>query len=75
MRRYTAPVQLDPTCHDDARNCLSHVAELRLRDTGVEAARQKLMAGESLSQEEGVRVLDARVMVLGATYWRLLGYV
>jgi aminodeoxyfutalosine synthase len=51
---------------------LSHVSELRLRDTSVEAARAKLLAGESLSQEDGVRLFDAPVMELGAsrTRWR-----
>jgi aminodeoxyfutalosine synthase len=44
---------------------VSHVSALRLRDAGVEAARQKLMSGESLSQEDGVRLFDAPVMELG----------
>jgi len=44
---------------------LSHVSELRLRDAVVEAARGKLLAGEPLSQEEGLRLFDAPVMELG----------
>ena len=44
---------------------MSHVSDLRLRDAGVETARQKLMAGESLTQEDGVRLFDAPVMELG----------
>ena len=41
------------------------LSPLRLRDPHVEAARQKLVAGESLSQEDGVRLFDAPVMELG----------
>jgi aminodeoxyfutalosine synthase len=41
------------------------VSELRLRDDVVEAARQKLMSGESLTQEDGVRLFDAPVLELG----------
>jgi len=44
---------------------VSHVSELRLRDPLVEAARSRLLAGESLSQEEGVRLFDAPVLELG----------
>lgn len=44
---------------------MSHVSELRLRDAVVEAARGKLLAGEPLSQEEGLRLFDAPVMELG----------
>ncbi len=44
---------------------MSHVSELRLRDPGVEAARSKLLSGESLSQEDGIRLFDAPVMELG----------
>ena len=44
---------------------MSHVAELRPRDAVVEAARAKLLAGESLSQEDGVRLFDAPLMELG----------
>ena len=44
---------------------MSHVAELRPRDAVVEAARAKLLAGESLSQEDGVRLFDAPIMELG----------
>ncbi|HTR96333.1 MAG TPA: aminofutalosine synthase MqnE [Candidatus Acidoferrales bacterium] len=44
---------------------MSHVSELRLRDPLVEAARSRLLAGESLSQEEGVRLFDAPVLELG----------
>ncbi len=38
---------------------------LRLSDPIVDAARHKLLAGESLSQEDGVRLFDAPVMQLG----------
>ena len=41
------------------------LSPLRLRDPHVEAARQKLLAGESLSQEDGVRLFEAPVMELG----------
>ena len=44
---------------------MSHVSELRLRDASVEAARQKLLSGDPLTQEEGVRLFDAPVMELG----------
>src|ERR1051326_6800616 len=44
---------------------VTHVSELRLRDAGVEAARSKLLSGESLSQEDGVRLFAAPVMELG----------
>jgi aminodeoxyfutalosine synthase len=44
---------------------LSHVAELRPRHPGVEHARQKLLAGEPLGQDEGVRLFDAPLMELG----------
>ena len=44
---------------------MSHASELRLRDSAVEAARARLLAGESLSQEEGVRLFDAPVLELG----------
>jgi aminodeoxyfutalosine synthase len=44
---------------------LSHVSDLRLRDPLVEAARTRLLAGESLQQEEGVRLFDAPVLELG----------
>ena len=44
---------------------MSHVSELRLRDPLVEAARQKMLNGVSLSQEEGVGLFDAPVLELG----------
>jgi aminodeoxyfutalosine synthase len=44
---------------------MSHVSELRLRDPVVAAARHKLLAGEPLDQEDGVRLYDAPVMELG----------
>src|SRR5438045_14921 len=44
---------------------VTQVSELRLRDAGVEAARRKLQSGESLSQEDGVRLFDAPLMELG----------
>src|SRR5689334_18623787 len=47
------------------RSPLSHVSQLRPRDATVEAARAKLLAGESLSQEDGVRLFDAPMMELG----------
>ncbi len=42
-----------------------HVPSLRLRDRAVETARQKRLAGESLTQEDGVRLFDAPVIELG----------
>jgi len=42
-----------------------NVAALRLRDPIVEAARQKLLAGERLTQEDGVRLYDSPVLELG----------
>lgn len=44
---------------------MSFVSELRLRHPAVEAARQRLVAGESLAQDEGVRLFDAPVLELG----------
>src|SRR5262249_54301729 len=44
---------------------LSPGSQLRLRAAGVEAARGKLLAGGSLSQEDGLRLFDAPVMELG----------
>lgn len=41
------------------------LSNLRLRDPHVDAARRQLIAGESLTQEEGVRLFDAPVMELG----------
>ncbi|MFI5370771.1 MAG: aminofutalosine synthase MqnE [Candidatus Eisenbacteria bacterium] len=42
-----------------------HVTHLRLRDPVVEAARRKLLAGERLTQEDGVRLFDAPVIEVG----------
>jgi aminodeoxyfutalosine synthase len=47
---------------NDAR---PHIASLRLRDAAVSAAQKKLVAGERLSQEDGVRLFDAPVLELG----------
>jgi aminodeoxyfutalosine synthase len=44
---------------------VSHISELRSRDPVVESARQRLLDGGSLSQEEGVRLFDAPVIELG----------
>ncbi len=44
---------------------MSHVSDLRFRDPLVAAARDRLLAGESLTQEEGVRLFDAPVLELG----------
>ncbi len=44
---------------------MSHVSELRLRDSLVESARLKMLNGESLSQEAGVGLFDAPVLELG----------
>ena len=41
------------------------LADLRLRDPAVEAARQRLLEGGRLTQEEGVRLYDAPVLELG----------
>ncbi len=43
----------------------AHVTALKPRDPLVAAAREKLLAGESLSQPEGVRLFDAPVLELG----------
>jgi aminodeoxyfutalosine synthase len=42
-----------------------NVSELRLRDPLVESARRKLLAGDSLSQEDGIRLFDAPLLELG----------
>jgi aminodeoxyfutalosine synthase len=42
-----------------------HVSSLRLRDPLTEAARQRLLEGGHLSQEEGVRLYDAPPLELG----------
>ncbi len=44
---------------------LSNVKALKLRDDAVTRAQHKLLAGESLTQEEGVRLYDSPVMELG----------
>jgi aminodeoxyfutalosine synthase len=44
---------------------VSLVSQLRLRDPLVESARQKLAAGDHLTQPDGVRLFDADVMELG----------
>src|SRR5215831_16502694 len=44
---------------------MSHLADLRLRDPQVAAARDKLRAGDSLTQEDGIRLFDAPVLDLG----------
>lgn len=43
----------------------AHVTALRPRDPVVEAARRKLLAGERLTQEDGVRLFDAPVIETG----------
>ena len=44
---------------------ISHVQALTLRDESVTRAQHKLLAGESLTQEDGVRLYDAPVIELG----------
>jgi aminodeoxyfutalosine synthase len=44
---------------------LSHASALRFRDPLVASARDRLLAGESLSQEDGIRLFDAPVLELG----------
>ncbi len=44
---------------------MSLVSQLRLRDPLVESARQKLAAGDHLTQPDGIRLFDADVMELG----------
>ena len=46
-------------------NGSSNLASLTVRDPQVAAAQRKLLAGERLSQEEGVRLYDAPVVELG----------
>jgi aminodeoxyfutalosine synthase len=43
----------------------SHVQALTLRDQAVTRAQHKLLAGEPLTQEDGVRLYDAPLMELG----------
>jgi aminodeoxyfutalosine synthase len=43
----------------------THLADLRPRDARVEGARQTLLAGERLTQEDGARLFDAPVLELG----------
>jgi aminodeoxyfutalosine synthase len=42
-----------------------HVAALAFRDPAVAAARQTLLSGARLSQEEGIRLFDSPVLELG----------
>lgn len=42
-----------------------HLADLRLRDARVERARRKLLDGERLGPEEGLRLYDAPLLELG----------
>jgi aminodeoxyfutalosine synthase len=44
---------------------VTFVSDLDLRDPAVGDARRKLLAGERLTQEEGVRLYDAPVLELG----------
>jgi len=46
-------------------NGSSNLASLTLRDSQVAAVQRKLLAGERLTQEEGVRLYDAPVVELG----------
>jgi len=47
------------------RIATDRVAALNFRDPRVAAARQKLVSGERLSQEDGVRLFDAPLLELG----------
>ncbi|HET7225242.1 MAG TPA: CofH family radical SAM protein [Candidatus Eisenbacteria bacterium] len=42
-----------------------HLSEIELKDPQVERARQRLLAGERLTQEEGLRLYEAPVLELG----------
>jgi len=42
-----------------------HLRAVRLKDDTVLAAREKLLAGDPLTQEDGIRLFDAPVMELG----------
>src|SRR5262249_16919726 len=55
--QYERPTPRGPT--------VSHVSELRLRDPAASGPRSKLFSGESLTQEDGVRLFDAPVLELG----------
>src|SRR6185436_21169768 len=44
---------------------MSHVSQLHLRDPLVSAARDKIRVGESLTQEDGLRLFDAPLLELG----------
>src|SRR5437867_12259674 len=45
---------------------MSHVSELDLRDGAVARARARLLAGEHLGQEDGIRLYEAPLMELGS---------
>jgi aminodeoxyfutalosine synthase len=42
-----------------------HLRAVRIKDSNVLAAREKLLAGESLTQEDGTRLFDSPVLELG----------
>ena len=44
---------------------MSFVSDIRLRDSLVEDARAKLVAGDHLTQEDGIRLFDANMLDLG----------
>src|SRR5437870_705894 len=44
---------------------MTHLSALHLRDPLVAAARDKLQRGESLTQEDGLRLFDAPLLDLG----------
>ena len=54
-----------------ARGTVNHVSSISFRDPAVAAARHKLLAGEPLGQEDGVRLYESPVLELG----RLAGAV
>jgi aminodeoxyfutalosine synthase len=54
-----------PTLANGTTFALDHVAALRSRDDRVAAAREKLLAGERLGQQDGLELFDAPVLEVG----------
>ena len=54
-----------PTLANGTQFEFEHVTAVRPRDKRVAAAREKMLAGERLSQEDGIHLFDAPVLDLG----------
>ena len=65
VARYTASPPDAAASERRKESAVSLVADLRLRDPLVQTAQRKLVAGEPLTQEDGVRLFDAPVLELG----------